>query len=260
MTITYGTSFSGTNKTAGVTTVATGPSSITLAASSLVMCVVAADNIGSGSAAPCAITDNGTFGGTWTQLTGSPVSNTLAAAAGASLYVFWLVTTVALNPGTFGPITATFSGGTIPTAKVIDVLTIKSTVGFGSTEAAVIESSVITAFNGGTPSVTRTPSTTGQLAYGVCSSESDASPTGDADTTNGSWDSLGTPRTTGGSAVTNIGAYVQGKIVTAAGSQTWNPTTTADCVAGLLVITEPLVAPVLPRTIVRQAISRAAYC
>lgn len=48
--------------------------------------------------------------------------------------------------------------------------------------------------------------------------------TADADTTNGSWSANTTSGTTGGGATTNVSVRTQSKIVTATGTQTYNPT------------------------------------
>lgn len=72
----------------------------------------------------------------------------------------------------------------------------------------------------------------GDLVIGSVSFENNSQATGDADSTNGSWSAIsGQTPTTGGSANTNVGASAQGKVVSATGTQTYNPTTSNDSIA-----------------------------
>jgi hypothetical protein len=64
----------------------------------------------------------------------------------------------------------------------------------------------------------------GELVVGVVGIEDVTAPGYDSDTTNGAWSSGYGIGTTGGGAASNVYAAIQYKIVTGAGTQTWNLT------------------------------------
>lgn len=89
----------------------------------------------------------------------------------------------------------------------------------------------------GTPTITTSSITSGDVVIGGGASESSLTWTGDADTSNGSWaneQEIGNGTGTSGMAVNS-----QSKVVTATATQTYNPTqTSADCIIGWIQITE----------------------
>lgn len=92
------------------------------------------------------------------------------------------------------------------------------------------------------PTATTTDPVAGDLVVGMSGWETATLPTGDSDTTNGSWGSINAVGTTGSGDTTNIVAALQHKIVTATGSQTYNPTNAVSNDAGVvLAVLQPAV-------------------
>jgi hypothetical protein len=84
--------------------------------------------------------------------------------------------------------------------------------------------------------------------------------TGDADSTNGTWSALAGPTATTGTTLAAVKVVSQYKVVTAAGTQTFNPThsvtTSVDAVAILAIFAPPSGLP--PRCYFKPAVQQAA--
>lgn len=225
---------SGTDKTAGGTTL-TATATITVPAGALLLAFVAADNIGSGSAAPCALSDNGGMGGTWAAVTGTPVANALAANAGSAGYIFWKVTTAAISAVSV-TFTATFSGGTIPTAKCLTVGGWTSTLAFASVEADLLTLKKAVAKTGGNFTDSWTV-VAAALEVGSIHAEQNTVPAGDG--VNG-WSGVNGTATTGGGSAANQAVEFQHLVTGGAGTQTFAATDASDLVYfGVEVVEAP---------------------
>lgn len=213
----FDTVSSATAKASGTTLTFTNTSGRTIPAGSMFVVGVASDNPASVTA-PTFSTSNNNTGGTWNFLAttiGSGVTTT--AGSGIWTYSFYLYSTVDVPNGTTIS-TITWSASVVARAGVMTAYTGVTGAPYGGGTA------VSTA---GTPSKATTSINSGDLVVGIGYGES-ASITGDADTTNGSWDAIDFAGTSGSTDATNVSVAIQDKIVTAAGIQTYNPTTTAD--------------------------------
>jgi len=167
-------------------------------------------------------------------------TNATAAAGVAGT----IMATVAVRPvPAGGTITVTLSGSV--TAKSMFA---RSFTGVLNTlrNAAVSAAGASTA-----AAVTSGSATIGDLVCGAVAAETRSTPTGDSDTTGGSWQAMEfTPAATGGSDATRTIVTGQYKIATAAGAQTYNNTTANTDWVALIAIFQPAPDP---------AISQAAY-
>jgi hypothetical protein len=81
----------------------------------------------------------------------------------------------------------------------------------------------------GTPTVTTSSITSGQVVIGTGGAESGDTWAGDADTTNGNWSTH--QHNAGGTGTSGMSVTSQQKVVTSTATQTYNPTlTAADCI------------------------------
>jgi len=189
---------------------------------------IAIDNSGtSGAATTAAISDP--RGHTWTV--GSAANQDPGNAnAGISVRICYVKVTSAYSNGD----DITFTWGNSTTAKSI---VIEEWSGIhATTPVAVAElgSNGASAF----PSVTRTPTAAGQMAYGALATEG---PTGDThdqadDPTDGTWLNLTRLSTTDGTATNNATVFGGYKLVTGTGLQTFNPFITSRDWAAMLIV------------------------
>lgn len=217
--------------TTGATSVTVTPAS-NLAAGSMGVIVVAADNAGAaGSATNCNASMTDSVGNTWTRRLDVLFDNG-AASAGIELCMYTGALTTAFTTANnvvvgFGnSVTAKSWALTeiVPTSALTH--SISFVTGAGGTGAT-----------SGTPTVTTSSINNGNVVIGGGASESSLTWTGDADTTNGSWTNeqeIGNGTGTSGAAVTS-----QAKVVTATATQTYNPTlTSADQIIGWIQLEE----------------------
>lgn len=204
---------SNATNTGGQSTLAVTPAS-NFAARSWAVLVVAYDNSGTNGADPfSAISD--TKGNTWTSRINA-LNDPGAASAGIVLRFF----------------TTDQSGGLLTTGDTI-------TVSFGGTttvarawalhEVAPGANGQVSYVTGasststtGTPTITTGSITSGDMVIGGIGREGNESPTGDSDTTRGSWSTLLGGRV--GTTTSGAQVVTQRKVVTGTGTQTYNPT------------------------------------
>jgi hypothetical protein len=194
---------------------------------------VAVDNSGTSGALP-GLTVTDPRGNTWTVETGS-LNDPGAASAGAAAYIAWTRVTTALVAAD----NITFTWGTAAAAKGIAVEQFRRLKPASPVVTSAAAQNSTTA-----PSVSATPTRTGQLACAVVAVEGQTSDTftQDADTTDGAWVGL----TKRGSGTTQAGmvVYPAYKQIAAAGTpaaQTYNPTlgTTSDSASKIVVFAVP---------------------
>lgn len=184
----------------------------------------AIDNL-SGTTTPdiSSITVPGGESATWVQLgTHDAPSST---GANSLIGETWAITTTQEWLSSFTP-TITYSGGRNAKAAVI--------AEFSGVTTTLRGSSAVGTSLAGAPTATATGPEAGDLVIGGSSFETATAPTGDSDTTNGSWSTILTVGTTGALDQSNLTAGLQYKIVTGTGSQTYNPTGTSND-AGVVV-------------------------
>jgi hypothetical protein len=91
----------------------------------------------------------------------------------------------------------------------------------------------------GTPTITTSSITSGDLVVGVLAAETNAAITADADTTNGNWSAQITDTGNTGTVATSMRVASQAKVVTGTATQTYNPTlTSADVIIGWVSFTQ----------------------
>jgi len=199
------------------------------AAGSMAVLCLSVDNAGAGGGAFSTFTVTDALGNTWTRRT-SPLYDPGAASAGVEGAIF----TTPMDGGTLQAttvITVTFNNST--TAKVwtlMEVVPSVGTVGF-------VDGGVNTGAATGTPTVTTNSIANGNMVIGCGHAENTDSWAGDADTTDGSWS---THQHTGvGTGTSAQSITSQRKVVTAAATQTYNPTrTSSDCILSWIQLTE----------------------
>jgi len=204
---------SGGNNTAS-TSIAITPASNFTAGKFAILCI-AYDNSGSGGSDPfSSISDN--HGNTWTLIEAS-LRDPGAASAGVALRVYRSLQNAATLT-TSSTITVSF-GANSTGAKAWTLTEVSNSTGSLNYK---------TGGNSGASGATATPSITtgnifnGQLVLGVVGREYNATRTDDADTSNGSWSA--SQNAGFGSTTSGIEIISQWKIVTADGTQTFNPT------------------------------------
>lgn len=201
---------SNTNKTTGTTVTLTTGAIVPIGA--LVVVTWAADNLSATTPTLSSVTDS--KGNTYTVIA-NVGSGSATAAAGQVAGIAVSRLTVAL--------TAADTISAIASSASTVVKAVDAAYFTGATIATRAAATTATG-NGTAPSVNYTAGVSGDLLIGVVGNQNNALPTGDADTTNGSWNVLGGVASTGGNAATNISVYSQYKILTATGSQTYNVT------------------------------------
>lgn len=220
----------GTNNTSALTFTFSPASNFTAGAMA-VLCV-ACDNNDSSGAAHSTFTVTDTLGNTWTRRS-SPIYDPGAAAAGVEGAIF----TTPMNGGTLTTgtvITVTFDAAN--TAECWTLMEVVGSVGTPTFKAQGVGTGSATA----SPTVTTSSRPSGQMVIGAIFNEHGTAqtPTGDSDTTNGSWSTMQTAEI--GTTAAGITIISQRKVVTATGTQTYNPTlgVSSDVIAAWIAIGE----------------------
>ena len=182
----------------------------------LVVCI-AADNQGSaGAASISSVTDSKSH--TYTSRA-SQNNDPGAANAGATVAIFVAPITTAMT--TSDTVTINFSPNTTSKAAVIwEVVA-------GATEFPKYLSNGGTTGSTANPSLASTSISSGDAVIYALAAESNATLTGDSDTTNGSWSTLYTTAGNTGTSATSMTVGSQYKVTTGTGTQTWNTTLTS---------------------------------
>lgn len=193
----------------------------TIAAGSMGVLCLGFDNAGSGGSTKLLsnATINDSVGNTWTRQLDF-IYDPGAANAGVEVGVYTAPITTQLTSG--GTITITF--GTATTAKTATWSQVTSGVGSVSyiTGAASCDGCT-SGQTSGTPTITSTSITVGDVIIGVMNAESTAAVTGDSDATNGSWSTQQTDSSAGTNRIST-----QAKVQTTANStQTFNDSLTS---------------------------------
>lgn len=227
--------------TTGASTLTITPTS-NLAAGSMGVIVLALDNSGAaGNATTCNASMADSVGNTWTERLDVLFDNG-AASAGIELCIYTGELTTAFT--TANNVVVGF--GTSPAAKSWTLTEIVPTAGF---VPSFVTGAGGTGATSGTPTVTTSSITSGNVVVGGGAAEATLAWTGDADTTNGSWTNeqeIGNGTGTSGAAVTS-----QTKVVTATATQTYNPTlTSADQIIGWIEVTEVAIPAGMQRRVV----------
>lgn len=217
----------GTGGSTGASTVTVTPGS-NYTANSYGVLALAFDNAGSaGSAiiAPASATDS--IGNVWTLQLDVLFDN---GAASAGMEVAFYTATISSFPTT-ASLTITWTAGS-PVARYA-LHEVTSTLGGVKLVTAVGGSGATT----GTPTVTTSSITNGDMVIGVVGLEGTDTFAGDADTTNGSWSTH--QHSGAGSGTSAVSITSQRKVVTATATQTYNPTNTSgDTMIGWISVTE----------------------
>jgi hypothetical protein len=202
-----------------------------MAAGSMGVIVIAIDNTGSGGAAttlPSSATDSA--GNVWTFRRGN-IYDPGAAAAGVETAIY---TSLLTNPITTSTqLNLTLAAST--TAKCCVIWEVTGSVGVPTWINAGGGVNVGSAT--GAPTVTTPSINAGDAVIAGGGAESADTWVGDIDTTNGSWSAK--QSTAAGTGTSGMSVISQYKVVTATGTQTYNPTlTSADCCLLSIWITE----------------------
>jgi len=221
------------NSNSAVTTVDLSLSGLTVG--NVLIIRAAADNSGTNGAARTFVASN--FSGTALNVTSgefvSYTRNTDPGAANEGTTCFFRLYKIT---GTSGTVRMTYSGSVVQALVAEEWSGITSWPGnYQGTGASGTASTNLA-------SATQTGCTAGMLIYGVQAVEGPASDTitGDADTTNGSWNLLTEVGTSNATAAANQTTFAQYKIATGSTNQTFNPTiNNARDSAGIIVRTWP---------------------
>lgn len=221
-----------TGSTSGTTTYAITPAS-NLAAGSMGVLVVAADNAGTGGATtvhPTTVTDS--VGNVWTRRQ-NPLYDPVGASAGVDVGFYTAQLAVALT--TSNNVTITWAGGASVGSKAYAMWEI------APTSAAFVMSYISGAAGTGAasaaPTVTTSSLTSGDIVVAGGGAESGDTWGADADTTNGTWNTH--QHSAGGTGATGMSVTSQVKIVTATATQQYDPTlTSADQIIGWIQLRE----------------------
>jgi len=229
------------DKVSGTTLAITNSSGATIPAGTLLAIAFTFDNHASVTATVTSLS-NGAGGAAWTltPVNGSGASTT--AGSGIWLRAGYVVTATAIAPSATIT-TITFANAVVAKAAVV--------TGYAGASATLRGTSGSGTGTGGSASATTsgTALVAGDLVIGFIGAEN-TTITGDTDTIFGTWSTMVSIATSGGSGATNALAGIQDKIVNATGSQTFNPIGGgADCAAQVISL-QPAPPP---------AITLAAY-
>jgi hypothetical protein len=228
MSITATARGTGGNNT-GSTSIVCSPTS-TIPAGSGGCLVIAADNAGGSGAAQLPASQVDSVGNTWTRRI-NPTYDPGAASAGVeTAYYTCDVLTTALTSGN----NITFSGLNSVTAKAYVFWEATPDAGF---IIQYVTGAAGTGAASGTPTVTTSSITSGDLVIGGGGAESADTWAQDGDTSNGSWSAH--QHTGFGTGTSGISITSQTKVVTGTATQTYNPTlTSADQILGWIQLTQ----------------------
>jgi len=196
-----------------------------VAANNTLIVEAAFDNSGTSSPDITTLTKPAGETASWVKL-GFTDSPTGTGASGVVTEMWAITTTMVWPVATFPTIDIT-----IDLARTAKAGSIEEWSGLSTS----IRDSGTNAVTTGSPSATITGGQAGDVIIGGGGWETGIAPTGDSDTTNGSWSSVVSNSSSGGLDGSNITTSIQHKILTASGSQTYNPTGTSnDC--GIIVV------------------------
>lgn len=203
---------SGSTNTGGQSTIVVTPGS-NFAARSWACLICAYDNSGTNGADPySSIADS--VGNTWTPRINS-LNDPGAANAGVALRIF--TSDMSVAPLTTGDtITVTLGSTTVARAWALHEV-----LPGANGRVAYVTGGQETATTG-TPSVVTGSITSGHMVIGAVGREGNEAPTGDGDSSNGSWSSVLGGRV--GTTTSGAQVVTQRKVVTGTGTQTYNPT------------------------------------
>ena len=226
----------------------TGSTSLTVtpgtnsAAGSLGVLAISLDNAGTaGSAVICNASMTDSVSNPWTLRLDVLFDNG-AASAGIELCIYTAPFTTAFT--TANNVVVGF--GASPASKAWALWEVVPDTGF---IPVYVTGAGNTGSTTGTPTVTTSSISSGDVVIGAGAVESADTWTGDADTTNGSWATH--QHTAGGTGTTGAAITSQSKVVTATATQTYNPTlTSADVILGWIQITE--VPPGMGKRMIRM--------
>lgn len=189
---------------------------------------VSADNLTASTPVVAAVVDSRSATNVWGA--GSS-SNASTATAAAAVILHVLVCTVVVAHQAGDTLSITLGGAVVAKAGVV--------IGLRGSNAT-LTATVSNRGTSGGPSLVVNPGAVGRAVVGAVAFENNAVPTGDSDTTNGSWSTIAGEASSGGSGATNAAVGMQVKVVTASGNQTWNPTGSNDWSAIAFYVTENL--------------------
>lgn len=194
--------------------------------------VVAVDNADSGGQAHSTFTVTDTLDNVWIRRA-SPLFDPGAGSAGVEGAIFTTAQKSLLTTGTV--ITVTFDANT--TAKAWTLMEVTPTIG---SRLSFVTSGVNTGAATGTPTVTTSSITNGDMVIGGLFNEQGTGQTvtGDADATNGNWSAQQTAEI--GTTAAGMTVSSQRKVVTASATQTFNPTlgVSSDVILAWIQLTE----------------------
>lgn len=231
---------SGNHNSASATLTVTPTSNFT--ASSFGVLCIALDNSGTaGNTLISPTTASGSDGSTWTIRPNSLFDNG-AASAGVEVVIY---TSNSTSLTTAQSITVTWTS-TTPTAKAWTLTEVGKSAG---NIIIVRTSNVNIGATTGTPTFASDPTVnSGEMIIGMGGAESANTWTGDSDTTNGSWSTQ--QSNAAGTGATGMSITTQRKIVTATGTQAYNPTlTSADVMLAYVILQE--IPAFIPRRVVK---------
>jgi hypothetical protein len=219
----------GNNSTGTTVTVTPGSN---FAVWSMGVLVIALDNAGSGGsvpAAPATVVDS--VGNTWTRRQ-NPIYDPNSASAGVELAFYTSLLTNRFT--TANSLVITWDAGVSVAAKAWALWEVTAAA---DKMASYITGAAGTGAASGTPTVTTSSLTNGDMVIGGGGAESADTWAGDADTTNGSW---ATHQHAGfGTGTNGMSLTTQTKVVSATATQTYNPTlTSADQILGWISLRE----------------------
>lgn len=215
------------NQTVAGTTIGTAPSTETILAGDTIVVAVACDNLGATTPTKT-LTIPANFDSLVEHV---DVARNASAAAGTALGL-WTCRAVIDDPnsGGGGSFSCALSGSV--GARVIGLIALRGTAG-GVRGTVQVANGSSTA-----PSVVSDVAVNGDVVIGVAALEQNSAPTGDSDTTDGSWSTLDSHNTTGGGSAANQSLAMQTKVVTADGAQTYNLTSAnTDWIIAALILT-----------------------
>jgi hypothetical protein len=165
---------------------------------------------------------------TWTLVGAHPGATT--SGANSVIGELWTITTTQAWDVAFTP-TITWNGSRNARGAVVEEFSGVTTTVRGTVSAVTSAT--------GAPSAAVSSPLAGDLVVAGSSWETGTAPSGDTDTTNGSWSGVVSIATTGGLDTSNLVAALQYKIVTADGAQTYDPTGTNNDAGAVVAVMTP---------------------
>lgn len=220
---------SNATKTVGATLAITASS--TIPAGTLLVLGIGWDNLTATTPTISSVSNSG--GGTWSADATGNIGVSATAGSGVFAAVYTTTTTSEITSGATVTTITFSSASTASKAAAI--------VGYDNMLESFRGAIISGTSTAGTPSAaTTTAPVTGDVVVGVIIGENNATPTGDADTLNGSWSTIYGTASSGAGAATNVAVGIQSKTVTAGGNQTFNATSANDAIAFIFTLATPL--------------------